>query len=74
MQKFYLIIPLLLLLACNAVNPDLPPFTGEISDDIQLNQVGIYPGSQLRFSVVAWSALKDSLAPAYAPENRLPIT
>jgi endoglucanase len=69
MHQSLLLSPLLLLLvfSCGEQDPGFPPFSGEVSDDINLNQVGIYPDDQLRFSVITFSAIRDTLAPATAP-------
>ena len=59
----------------NLAGPDLPAFTRTVSETIQLNQVGIYPGSTLRFSVVVDDAAPPtSTAPAAPPSYYLVST
>ncbi len=63
-------LPLFLLLtACGAEAPAFPPFAEVVSEAINLNQVGYYPDALIRFSVVTFSAVKDTLAPASAPSE-----
>ncbi|MTB52229.1 glycoside hydrolase family 9 protein [Lewinella sp. W8] len=59
----------LLLFACAPSDGDPPPFSGEVSEQIQLHQIGYYPGAPVRFSVSLYDAVRDSLAPAPAPEE-----
>ena len=51
-----------------ATGSDLPTFGGRVSEAIQVNQVGFYPGATLRFSVVLTdAALPTGTAPAASP-------
>ena len=64
MQHQYLcILFFILLVACNDEQAEVivPAYEGAVSEDIHLNQVGVYPGTTLRFSVVAYSRLGDTL-------------
>jgi endoglucanase len=56
-----------LLSACQNPGEDRPLFADEVSEQIQLNQIGYYPGTEIRFSLSLFDAVRDSLAPAPAP-------
>ncbi|OAV45830.1 hypothetical protein A3850_006765 [Lewinella sp. 4G2] len=63
-RLFVLCLLLASLFQCASTEDILPPGMGEeemASDRIRLNQMGIYPNSTLRFSIIAWEGTTDTL-------------
>lgn len=59
---FTCLVFLLLASSCMGVRP-FAPYAGEVSNDINLNQIGYAPEADFRFSVITRSGIRDTLLP-----------
>lgn len=62
-MRFLLGLVALLLLNSCSDTPPFAPYGGTASDDINLNQIGYTPDTDMRFSVIARSGIRDTLLP-----------